>query len=100
MVTVTVSVFAGCTVIGSHRPRGRGGRVERAAALLAVLDDLVAEVLDGGADRHRHRVAQRAERPANDVAAAVEDGVKVLVSTRPALQPLDGPDQPVGALAA
>src|ERR1700761_7427 len=99
MVTVTVSVDT--AVIGwSHRPSGRSGRVERAAAVLGVLDDLVPEVLDGRADRHRDGVAQGTERPAHDVAAHVENRLQVLVGAVAVLEPLDGPHQPVGALPA
>src|SRR5579871_6548286 len=101
MVTVTVSVWVGCTVIrSSHRPRRRSGWIERAAASLLVLDDLVAEVLDGRADRHRRRVTEGAERAAHDVVADVEDRVQVLVVPGARLKPLDRPDQPVGALPA
>src|ERR1700722_2656525 len=101
MVTVTVSVWVGCTVIrSSHRPRRRSGWIERAAAILLVLDDLVAEVLDGRADRHRGGGAESAERAADDVVADVEDGIQVLVVTIALLKPLDRAHQPVGALAA
>src|ERR1700685_2628571 len=88
------------TVIGSHRPRCRCGRVERAAAILLVLDDLVAEVLDGRGDRHWYGVAERAERPAHDVAAHVENRLQVGVGALALLEPLQGPHHPVGALAA
>src|SRR6202020_2479525 len=76
MVTVTVSVEVVCAVIGSHspiRPECGRRRVERAATLLLVLDDLVAEVLDSRVDRHRDGVAECAERPAHDVVTDVQD---------------------------
>src|ERR1700722_1875013 len=101
MVTVTVSVWVGCTVIrSSHPPCPRSGCTYRPAAILLVLDDLVAEVLDGRADRHRGGVAESAERAADDVVAYVEDGIQVLVVTIALLKPLDRAHQPVGALAA
>src|ERR1700761_3940645 len=100
MVTVTVSVLVGCSVIRSHRPRRRSGRGERAAALLLVLDDLVAEVLEGRGDRYRHGVAERAERAADDVVAHVEDRFQVLVVALAVLQPLERPHHPVRTLTA
>src|SRR5215469_13913712 len=100
MVTVTVWVVV-CTVIELPiRPQRGGRRVERAAAFLLVLDDLVAEVLDGGGNRHRHGVAERAERAADDVVADVEDRFQVFVGALALLDPLDRPHHPVGALPA
>src|SRR6185437_2244198 len=104
MVTDTMSVrgcpVAGCTVIGSHRPRGRSGRIERAAAILLVQDDLVLEVLHRGGDRHRRGVAEGAEGPPEDVVAHVEARLQSLLRSLAVLQALDGADQPVGDLRA
>src|SRR6201996_8748884 len=100
IVTVTVSILAGCTVISSHRPRSRSGRVKRAAALLLVLDDLVAEVLERRVDRHRHGVAEGTERTAHNVVAHVEERLQVLLGGRALLNPLDDAHKPVGAFAA
>src|SRR6201987_778537 len=100
MVTVTDCVVV-CTVIELPiRPQRGGRRVERAAAFLLVLDDLVAEILDGGGKRHRHGVAERAERAADDVHAHVEDRFQVLAGALALLDPLARPHQPPGALPA
>ena len=82
------------------RPRGRGGRVERAAAFLLCWMISSRKYLMRGGDRHRHGVAEGAERAADDVVADVEDRFQVLVGALALLEPLDRPHQPVGALAA
>src|SRR5215212_2283577 len=51
---------------------GGGDRVERAATLGQVLEVLVAEVLDRAGDGARGAVAERAERPPEDVVALVQ----------------------------
>src|SRR5215471_227226 len=99
MVTLTVSVVV-CTVMKSPGPGGGGGRVVGAAAFLLVLHYLVPEVLDHGHNRRGRGVTERAERPANDVLANVEQLVQVFLGTRAVLEPLDRPDHPVGALPA
>src|SRR6516165_7024771 len=99
MVTLTVSVVV-CTVMKSPGPGGGGGRVEGAAALLLVLHYLVLEILDHGHNRRGRGVTERAERPADDVLANVEQLVHVFLATRAVLEPLDRPDHPVSALPA
>src|SRR5215510_8511900 len=99
MVTLTVSVVV-CTVMKSPGPQGRGGRVEGAAAFLLVLHDLVPEVHDHGGNRRGHGITERAERPADDVVADVEQLVHVLLGALAVLEPLDYPHHPVGALPA
>src|SRR5215831_13456171 len=100
MVTLTESVVV-CTVITkSPGPGGRGGRVEGAAAFLLMLHDLVPEVLDRGGNRRGHGVTERAECPADDVLADVEQLVQVLLGALAVLDPLDHPHHPVGALPA
>src|SRR5271165_1318676 len=100
MVTLMVSVDV-CTVMRLPVcPQCRGGRVERAAAFLLVLHDLVPEVLDDGGNRRGRGVAERAERAADDVVADVEQLVQVFAGAVAVLEPLDHPDHPVGALPA
>src|SRR5690348_12075407 len=75
---------------------GRGGSgVERAAAPLEVLDELVPEVLDRGQHRADRAVAERAERAAADVVADVEQLVQVLVGALAAVQPGQDAHHPV-----
>src|SRR5215475_11373569 len=114
MVTVTrcstgasapasVAVIRSLTSVGPGRG---GGGVERAAAPLEVLDELVPEVLDGGHHRGDRAVAERAERAPADVVADVEQLVQVLLGALAALQPVQDAHHPVrplparGALAA
>src|SRR6266516_7190996 len=64
---------------GTPEQRG-GGRVERAAAPLLVLQVLVPEVLDRRGDRGDRTVTQRAERPAEDVVADVQQLLQVFLA--------------------
>src|SRR5690606_4363876 len=64
------------TRLARREQRGRH-RVERAATVLEVLDVLVAEVLDGRLDRRDRTVGQRAERPAADVVAQVQQQLEI-----------------------
>src|SRR5262249_51973992 len=75
-------------------PEGGGGRVERAAAALLVLEVFVPEVLDRGDDRGDRAVAQRAERPAEDVVADVEQFLQVFLAALAVLEPLEDADHP------
>src|SRR5215467_12598993 len=108
MVTVTrcstgASAPASVTVIRSLTsvgPDRGGGRVERAAAALEVLDELVPEVLDGGHHRADRAVAERAERAPGDVVADVQQLVQVLLGALAPVQPIQDPGHPVGPLAA
>ena len=79
---------------------GGRGRVERAAAVLEVGDVLVAEVLDRRGDRAGRAVAERAERPAEDVVALVEQLLEVGLGALALLEPREHLHQPPGALAA
>src|SRR3954470_8856908 len=99
--------FAGDTELrgvsssGSLGGEDRGGdRVERAAPFGEVLEVLVAEVLDRAHDRAGGAVAERAERPAQDVVALVQQEVEILGAADALLQVGEGLDQPPGALPA
>src|SRR5215470_16872829 len=81
-------------------PECGSGGIERAAASLGMLDELVTEVLDGRYDRTDRAVAERTERAAQDVVADVEQLVQVLVGSLAPLQPVQDPHHPVGALPA
>src|SRR5215218_10125841 len=86
---------------GSLGGEDRGGdRVERAAALAQVLEVLVAEVLDRARDRAGGAVAERAERPAQNVVTLVQQELEVLLSADALLQVRESLDQPPGALPA
>ncbi len=63
-------------------------RVEGAAALGQVLDVLLAEVLDRALDGAHRSVGQRAERPAQDVVALVEEEVEVALLALARLEPV------------
>src|SRR5689334_18392161 len=99
MVTVTVPGVVS-TVISVAPEEGRGGRVERAAAFLLVLHELVPEVLDARGDRAGRAVTQGAERPAEDVVADVQELVQVFLGAAAAFQPFEHPDHPERALPA
>src|SRR5215813_12703063 len=118
MVTVTPSV-SGATGAGSFDckvtsvppsrapaaspgiPEQRGGRrVERAAAPLLVLEVLIPEVLDRRGDWGDRAVAQRAERPAEDVVADVQQLLQVFLAALAVLQPVQDPDHPERPLPA
>src|SRR5215470_4223312 len=81
-------------------PGRGGGGVERAAAPLEVLDELVPEVLDRGHHRADRTVAERAERAAEDVVADVEQLVQVFLGALAPVQPVKDADHPVRPLAA
>src|SRR5262245_18088678 len=82
-------------------PEQRGGRrVERAAAPLLVLEVLVPEVLDRRDDRADRPVGQRAERPAEDVVAHVEQLLQVFLAALAVLEPVQDADHPVRSLPA
>src|SRR5262252_6871462 len=109
MVTVTrcstgaSAPVSGCAVIRSLTsvgPGGGGGGVERAAAPLGMLDELVPEVLDRGHHRADRAVAERAERAPEDVVADVEQLVQVLVGALAVVQPVQDAHHPVRPLAA
>src|ERR1700693_584290 len=65
-----------------------------------MLDELVPEVLDRGDARADRAVSERAERPAEDVVADVEQLVQVGVAALAALERVEQLDDPVRALAA
>src|SRR5215472_1650760 len=69
----------GSFLAASVGPERGGCRIERAAASLGMLDELVTEVFDGRHDRADRAVAERAEGAAQDVVADVEQLVQVLV---------------------
>src|SRR5690242_19980367 len=84
---------------GAPEQRG-GGRVERAAALLLVLEVLVPEVLDRRGDRADRAVAERAERAAEDVVADVQQLLQVFLAALAVFQPVQHPDHPERPLPA
>src|SRR6185437_3824744 len=84
---------------GAPEHRG-GGRVERAAALLLVLEVLVPEVLDRRLDRADRAVAERAERPPEDVVADVQQLLQVFLAALAVFQPVQHPDHPERPLPA
>src|SRR3989440_1838455 len=106
MMTVTPSVTGASapdsfvSVMSLPSEQGGGGRVERAAALLLVLEVLVPEVLDRGGDRADRAVAERAERPAEDVVADVQQLLQVLLAALAVLQPVEHADHPERPLPA
>src|SRR5579862_4281458 len=63
---------------------------ERAAALVEVAAELVAELRDAARDGHRGRVAEHAEALADDPVADVEQELEVALARGAAL---DGPQQ-------
>src|SRR6266704_1240119 len=95
-----VSVCAVIRSLTSVGPGRGGGRIERAAAALEVLDVLVPEVLDGGHHRADRAVAERAERAPADVVADVEQFLQVLFGALAPVQPVEDPDHPVRPLTA
>src|SRR6267142_1836656 len=73
---------------------------ERAAALVDVRDELVAELRDVARDDDCVRVAERAEALAVDPVADVEQQVEVLLRGAPVLELAEDRRQPAGAFAA
>src|SRR6266496_3841674 len=106
MVTVTPPVTGASapdsfvSVMSLPSEQGGGGRVERAAALLLVLEVLVPEVLDRGGDRADRAVAERTERPAEDVVADVQQLLQVFLAALAVLQPVEHADHPERPLPA
>src|SRR6185437_10954591 len=73
---------------------------ERAAALVDVALELVAEVGDVARHRHRHRVAQRAQAVAEDAVAHVQQQVELPLARLAHLNAADDVHAPAGTLAA
>src|SRR3954470_929872 len=73
---------------------------ERAAALVDVALELVAEVGDVARHRHRHRVAQWAQAVAEDAVAHVQQQVELALAGRAHLDAADDVHAPARALAA
>src|SRR5215467_8423033 len=71
-----------------------------ARLLFDVVDELVAEVLDHRAHRHRGRVAQCADRAALDVVGHRVQQVDVAHLSLPVLDAVDHAPRPAGALTA
>src|SRR5215204_2270030 len=65
-----------------------------------VVLELRPEVLQGGGDRAGRAVAERAERPAEDVVAGVQQGVQVLGGALAGQDPAQHLDHPVRPLTA
>src|SRR5258707_9140856 len=78
----------------------RRGATERAAALLDVRDELVAELRDVAGDDDRVRVAERAEALAVDPVADVEQQVEVALRRAAVLELAQDRRQPARAFAA
>ena len=83
----------------THVRRGWAGR-HHAGLVLDVVHELVAEVLDHAAHRHRRRVAQRADRAALDVVGHRVEQVEVFRAALAVLDAVDHAPQPAGAFAA
>src|SRR5262245_30563217 len=81
----------------------RGLAAERAAAVVDVRLELVAELVDVARDRHRGRVAERAEALAEDAVADVEQQVELgllRVAVLDLVQELHHPARPLAARRA
>src|SRR5213080_968175 len=98
MVSVTSSdLFAtSVTSVRSHQVIGRGQQRRRPA--LDVVQVVLLEVLDRGLHGARGAVAERAERPAEQVVAVVQQGVQVLVGALAREDPVQHLGHPVVAL--
>src|SRR5256885_7785110 len=72
----------------------------RAPAGANVVAELAAELVDVARDRHRGRVAERAEAVAEDPVADVEQEVEVVLLGVAVLDPVQELHHPAGALAA
>src|SRR5438034_4148816 len=72
----------------------------RAPAGADVLAELVAELVDVARDRHRGRVAERAETVAEDPVAHVEQEVELVLLGVAVLDSVQELHHPTGALAA
>src|SRR6185436_19133291 len=77
----------------------RGRVAERAAALLDVRDELLAELRDVARDGHRGRLAERAEALAVDAVAYVEQQVELTLRRAALLQLAQDRRHPARALA-
>src|SRR5260221_4148921 len=80
--------------------RDRAVLGERAAALVDVALELVAEAGHVAGHRHRHRVPERAQALAEDAVAHVQEQVELALAGLAHLDPADDVDAPAGALAA
>src|SRR5256714_4384920 len=100
MVSLTVSLrFAtSVTSVRSHQMVGRGQH--RWCPALDVVQVVLLEVLDRGLHRAGRAVAERAERPAEQVVAGVQQGVEVLVGALAGQDPVQHLGHPVVALPA
>src|SRR5258707_3422665 len=78
----------------------RRGATERAAALLDVRDEFIAELRDVARDDDRVGVTERAEALAVDPVADVQQQVEVLLRGAPVLELAEDRRQPAGAFAA
>src|SRR6478609_1217642 len=73
---------------------------ERAAAVLEMLTELVAELRDPARDVHRSRVAEHTQALADDAVTHVEHRVEVAFRRRAVLDRLHELDEPARADAA
>src|SRR5829696_5464603 len=78
----------------------RGLAAERAAAVVDVLLELVAEAVDVARNRHRGRVAEGAEALAEDAVADVEQQVELPLPRAALLDLVQQLHHPAGSLAA
>src|SRR5687768_3325117 len=78
----------------------RGLAAERAAALVDVRPELVAELRDVAGDGHGRRVAERAEALAQDPVAHREQQVELIVLGAPILDLVEELNHPARALTA
>src|SRR5829696_5021756 len=81
----------------------RRGAAERAAAIVDVRLELAAELVDIACDRHRRRVAERAQALAEDAVADVEQEIELALRCAAVLdlaQDLDHPARPLAARRA
>src|SRR5437867_7007002 len=74
--------------------------LKRAPLLRYMCAVLVGEVLDAREDRRRRAVAERAERPSQDVVGHVGEHLQVVLATLSRLDAVQHPRQPEASLPA
>src|SRR5882757_5130579 len=98
-ISTMVVVASGSGQLGSHG-RALRARADQAVLVLDVVRELVAEVLEHAAHRHRGSVTQCADGAAHDVLGHRIEQLQIFHAALALLDAMHDAPQPAGALAA